>query len=92
MTVTGLAPEAVGAIALPDALAQMKYWDDYPPLHLMFRAFIGIKDRTEESAESDRSELEMIPHSDKRTFQSIPKSVQQWLGSSGLKGKEVAHG
>ena len=41
-------PHQVRSLLWPDVLNQLDYWAENPPLHLLVKAFMGIKDAPEE--------------------------------------------
>jgi len=43
VTELGLTPDEVGAMDFPFVAELLEYWQDFPPVHLMFRSFIGYK-------------------------------------------------
>jgi len=65
----------------PDAQALAEYWQEFPPVHLLFKAFVGYKGRS--NADTKKLEQEFLNQTATVPFSRLPKTVQQWARGVG---------
>jgi hypothetical protein len=93
----GVTPEEAGAIAFPDVVDLLEYWLEYPPTHLLLRAWTGFegKGRRPDSARAKRAE-EMGDYSyTEKPMEESEKDMrikQQLLSSTNVRHADCAPG
>jgi len=61
----------------PDVLRLDEYWRDFPPTHILLRAFVGYKGTTK--ADRNRFEKEFENSIPVTPLAQLPKNVQDWI-------------
>lgn len=67
ITATGWTPYIIDDLPFRDVLDLVDYWNDYPPIHMLFRGFVGYegrkkkKEQVEEPTPMDQIMLQALP-------------------------------
>lgn len=89
MTVTGWSLEYINDLEMNDVFALSEYWNDNPPLHLQFNAYVWAKSGKRPPRKSKNRQAPLTPTEQRlsnipaMTESQLPAYALDWLKSVG---------